>query len=345
MAGSRKSPRGLNEDNSGDESEGANSTVPVPQQQSKVDKEKRQEIVKNRSKDICGHCLQKCTSSGPGRFAFQCDYCKYWYHAVCDMGVSEDEFKTFQNNSSDKIFQSIKFYCEFDKCKRISDELEKNLVPTLMKVQANTVKISDLEKQFTELRTEVGTKITSEIKSTTEGMIEDRIKEIWAIEMERAKRSRNVMIKNLPENTGANPTEICKKDVEAASKLFVDELGIDSGDFKIHVAWRIGKPRSDQSPRLLKVILDREYMVGDILTKKKKFLDSSDPTIKSLEMFRDRTEHDRKHYQKLVIEMKEKNSELQNQPDPTTGNPPTNKWIIRGDKLVFVDNDGKPLRV
>ena len=43
--------------------------------------------------------------------------------------------------------------------------------------------------------------------------------------------------------------------------------------------------------------------------------------------------------------MKERNSELQNHPDPDTGNPSTNKWNICGDKLVLVDRDGKPLRV
>ena len=82
-------------------------------------------------------------------------------------------------------------------------------------------------------------------------------------------------------------------------------------------------------------------MASEILKKKKKFEESDDPAIKSMDMFKDRNPADRELIKELVIEMKAKNATLQTQTDPSTGLPIKNKYVIRGFKLVLVDENNK----
>ena len=65
---------------------------------------------------------------------------------------------------------------------------------------------------------------------------------------------------------------------------------------------------------------------------------------KSIDMWRDKCPEDREIHKKLVIEMKAKNEALIGNIDPVTNVQTTNKYVIRNDKIVFVDKDGRPVK-
>ena len=67
--------------------------------------------------------------------------------------------------------------------------------------------------------------------------------------------------------------------------------------------------------------------------------ESSDATFKNLTIFKDLTKEDREERQKNVAEMKRRNDIVKSQTDPITGLPKTDKWIIQGNKLIYVDKD------
>ena len=86
-------------------------------------------------------------------------------------------------------------------------------------------------------------------------------------------------------------------------------------------------------------------MIPTILKATKNLQTSSDPSTKEISVFKDLTKEDRAQRKKLVTEMKAKNESLKNQIDPATGQAVTDRWIIRGDSLVFVNKDMKPKHV
>ena len=176
------------------------------------------------------------------------------------------------------------------------------------------------------------------MKENTEDIIDSKVKDAWTTEKERAKRARNIIISNFPEPT-VQKEQKSEKDREDVEKLLKDHMKLKETDFKIQGNWRIGQENEDNSPRLLKIILDREYMVGTILKATKILQSSTDPTLKNLSIFKDLIKEDRDQRKILVTEMKAKNEALKTQFDPVTGQLVTDRWVIRGDKLAFVDKD------
>ena len=82
-------------------------------------------------------------------------------------------------------------------------------------------------------------------------------------------------------------------------------------------------------------------MISNILKATKSLQTVTDPIIKNISIFRDLIKEDREQRKKLVQEMKSRNEALKSQIDPDTGVAVTDKWIIRGNKLAFVDKDNK----
>ena len=87
--------------------------------------------------------------------------------------------------------------------------------------------------------------------------------------------------------------------------------------------------------------MDREYMVSTVLKATKNIQTASDPYVKNVSIFKDLIKGDREQRSKLVTEMKAKNEALKDQVDPDTGLAVTDKWVIRCDRLVYVDKDFK----
>ena len=135
--------------------------------------------------------------------------------------------------------------------------------------------------------------------------------------------------------------EKSSKDRKEIEKLFKDHLKVNESEFVIQNTWRIGKEEAGKV-RVLKVILDREYMIGTILKATKNLSSISDPTLKDISIFKDLCQEDRALRKKLVDEMKIKNTALKSQIDPITNRPTTDKWVIRDDKVILVDQDFKP---
>ena len=296
-------------------------------------------IIKQRANDVCGHCMKKCTKSGKGSHALQCDYCNYWFHRECE-GMDKETYESFSKLA--EVLPNINYYCVFSRCKGINDEMLRVIGPTVKKVEENTKRIEILETDFHKQSSEIDDKIVREVKLNTEDIIESKVKDVWNTERERVKRLRNVLVTEVPEQSGTSE-EKQRKDRDEVEKLFKDHLELSESDFKIQGTWRIGREDlSAPKPRLLKVILDREYMVATILKVTRKLTISDDPNIKKIIIFRDLTKEDRVIRNKLVAEMKAKNEILKSQTDPGTGEIVTDKWVIRGDKVILVDKDFKP---
>ena len=317
---------------------------PNPTTQLGLNKGNISDLVKNRKKDICGHCMTKCTRVGPDSLAFCCDMCDYWYHAACDMGVDAEKFVKF-NEVEGNILNSVKIYCNFEKCHQTQDQIKKMTATTWKRINDHESRITVLETRVDEQDNKIETKISDEVKATTVGLIQDKIKEVWELEQDRAKRSRNLIFKNVPENTGANQIEIASKDVETITDIITDTLEIGDSLFKIHTAYRLGKERTNNTPRMVKVVFDREYMASEILKNKKKLQESSDRIISKMEVFKDRSPQDREKIKDAVIKMKEGNETLKTTIDPNTGLPTKNKYVIRGLEAVLVDENNRAVSI
>ena len=126
-----------------------------------------------------------------------------------------------------------------------------------------------------------------------------------------------MIVTNFPEQTGTDD-EQRNKDRSAIEELFKDQLKVNASDFVIQGTGRLGKEEVGKT-RVLKVTLDREYMIGTILKATKNLSSISDPVIKKISIFKDLCTEDRELRRKLVTEMKAKNESLKTQRDPTTG--------------------------
>ena len=153
---------------------------PKPTTQLGSNKGNISELVKNRKKDICGHCMIKCTRSGPDSLAFCCDMCDYWYHAACDVGVDAEQFEKFNENRMFSL-DNVKIYCNFEKCQQTQDQIKKMTATTWKRINEHESRITVLEIRVDEQENKIETKISEEVKATTVGLIEDKIKEVWKL--------------------------------------------------------------------------------------------------------------------------------------------------------------------
>ena len=302
----------------------------------KQDKEKR-------PKDVCGHCNKKCTSTGKFSHAFECDYCHYWVHAECE-GYTEDKYRKFVEVS--QLIDNMNYYCKFSNCQKVNTDVVKSIGATATKVEENKQKIAALEYKYDTKFQEIDQKIVDEVKANTESLIQDKVKSAWDLERERAERQNCIIISKLPEpDQTLSYQERDSKDRDEVNKIFKDYMELSDTDFLVQSTFRLGKnPNRDGTPRMLKVTLDRLYMVRTVLGAVKKIRSVTNPTIKNLNIFKDMPKEDREARQILVKDMKARNEQLKRNPDPNTGEPVTDRWTIRNDKLIFVDKDGNEKR-
>ena len=127
----------------------------------------------------------------------------------------------------------------------------KLLAPTVKKVEDNTNRITNLEKDFNKFSSEIDDKIVNEVKLNTEDIIEDKIQVKWERESERNKRLRNLIVTNFAEQTG-DIDEQKTKDRKALEEFFKDHLKINDSEIVIQNTWRLGKP-DPSKVRVLKV--------------------------------------------------------------------------------------------
>ena len=182
--------------------------------------------------------------------------------------------------------------------------------------------------------------IRCKVKENTEDLINAKVKEAVEIERECTKRARNLCITNISEPVGTSE-EKQKQDCEVVMKLFTDHMKLKESDIIIQGTWRLGKVNADNTPRILKVILDREYMISTLLKATSELQKATDAEVKKISIFKDLTKEDREQRRKLVKEMKTRNEALKQQRDPISGEAVTDKWLIRNEKLVLVDKDYK----
>ena len=296
-----------------------------------------------RPKDVCGHCKKKCTSSGQLSHAFQCDYCQFWFHASCE-GYSEAEYKKLVDVT--KLIPNINYYCNFSNCQQVNNDVVKSIGATATKVRQNTEAIRKLKTECEKKFKDIDSKIVTEVQKNTESLIDEKVKNAWLLERERARRARNIIILKYPEpDQTLSPTDKENKDREEVEKLFKDHMKVNESDYIIQSTMRLGRNANrNGTPRTLKVTLDREYMCRNVLRGVKNIHSATDLTIRNLNIFQDMIKEDRIARKKLVDEAKAKNEILKQQIDPATGLPVTDKWTVRGDKLVLVDKDFNVIR-
>lgn len=164
-------------------------------------------------------------------------------------------------------------------CNACSDNIDqfaglKNAIEA-MRTDINT-KLSSFDRKFEGLEAKIATMDAA--AATSELDRETTIREA----VDRINRSKNVIIHNIPEHTGA-VAERKQHDSERVADV-INTIG--STYSAVSVA-RLGKPRTDGKPRALRVIFPDSYAAKSILRNKKKLLDS--PAVSSYRVYDDRT--------------------------------------------------------
>lgn len=151
----------------------------------------------------------------------------------------------------------------------------------------------------------------------------------WTNIKDREVRAKNVMFTNIAESENSDKEIRKQDDVEIIKTLLGGELEIDMDQIKIINAIRVGA-RSQDRPRLLKILFEDEKMASTVVKSAKKLSESDNVDINGIKMFRDMSKKDHEKRKALVEEMKKRNGDLEASGDSGM------KWIIKGTDIIKV---------
>lgn len=212
-------------------------------------------------------CLN-CSTPLAGAATIACDGCSGLIHLPC-AGLAADDRITR------KKIRSVRVYC--NRCADRVDELND------LKVE-----IKNLTEKITSLERKVAQSSTSSLNG---GSMEDIIAEV----NERLKRSKNIIIRGVPEQVSGN---------DYADERSVSDL-LDSfvSDTTPTSVVRLGrtKPGINDQPRPIKVTFSSESVVKKILKAKSRLVD---PKYKRVKIYDDQTPTQLKQLQNLRDQLK-----------------------------------------
>lgn len=269
---------------------------------------------------ICIICMKKVLNEERG---IQCESeCDRWFHASC-AGISDVEYRKLSSDDKKKWFcnrfdctevgrhplnilisnfetistQMAAMLSKLNDLTTIPNDISSindSLVQVNEKLSNLEPRIIDSEKRIQALEDEVRVLKTSNSADPTN--IESVLEEI----NDRERRTRNILIYNLPESTSNTTSSKLEHDKNLISKLtstFCTSDSIDSS-FKCH---RIGQPSKDKNkPRPIKVMFKDPSVVTHFW---KKFDQSRIagiyPDSQNVSVGRDRTPAERKYLSEL----------------------------------------------
>lgn len=190
----------------------------------------------------CGNCSQPV--SNPSATALKCDGCRLFIHLAC-IGLTSDDSQRITRNKS----KCIKIFC--NSCN--SADLKSLLSALAARIEA-------LE---TTIKTSVGAAVAQSIEPKL-------MEEVVAEAKERIRRSRNVIIRGLREQTGS-AAQRKEADFAAVSNIIglINEGGPSIEPLSVI---RLGRVERARGPRPVRVVFTHEGDARRVLRNKAKIL-------------------------------------------------------------------------
>lgn len=272
---------------------------------------------------ICVVCMRKVLDSDKG---LQCEnICERWFHAFC-VNVPDPEYRRLASDGNRK-WTCARFDCtelnkhplnnlqskfdtismqmaaiitKLDDLSSITKDIssiKSQLVQVNEKLSNIEPRITDSENRIKSLEDEVlGLKNCKESGSNVESVLEEI--------NDRERRSRNVIIYNLPESASSTISVRIDHDKNLISKL--TNVLCTTNPVTIFKSYRIGRS-SKNKIRPLKVIFKDSGCVMDFCKNfDQKSLPDLDPNLKNVSVSRDRTPNERKHLFDLRAALKDR---------------------------------------
>lgn len=276
------------------------------------------------SKHVCPVCVIQIIQSDK---SIQCeDDCKRFFHQECAK-LSNTDYSKYANPRTNEF---KKWICRRDDCMDVGKQPMNQILSQLSFLASKISDLTDKVDLITSLPSKVDNLIT-EVESlngnlqsldlrvtTNESKIEELERKILNTKTvhgapdteatiaeinERERRSRNVILYNLPESKNNTASVRIEHDSNLISKIIAKFCPSDSeASFK---SYRIGRPLKDRS-RPLKVIFKKSTVVMELC---KNFSPSDlveqEPNLRDVGISRDRTPAERKYLQELRATLKE----------------------------------------
>lgn len=216
----------------------------------------------------CAICQKENTKE-----LISCGICKLNYHITCS-NITRNEISVLKKADSNAVFHCDSCTVRIDGTNSLM-----NLVAELAK------KVHELSEQLTNI---------TQGNTSNRTLDPDAMEEIINESNERQKRASNIIIHNLMESAETQNTD--KLEI---NKLISKIPGIQSSG--LH-SIRLGKPRTNGSPRPLKVILENNADTLTILKNYKKLL----PEQSNIHITSDKTPLQRENMKRLQTELEQR---------------------------------------
>lgn len=284
-------------------------------------------IMAPTSENTCPICIKLVLDSEEG---IGCDgACQRWLHREC-LGISKTEYQRICADNK------LKWYCSRTDCVQSSDQPQNLILSQLTLLTAKITDLADkvdvlislpakvdnlvsqmegLNKNLSQLENRLSVNESKVIalekkieeSAHSDGKTEGNTESIIAEISDRARRSKNVMLFNLPESQDKNVEARIKHDNELVSRL-LDSFLSDASSNSFKTA-RVGK-RNLNKIRPLKVILNNE---SDVIRFLSGFSSESaarmDQSFSTVKASRDRTPREMELFKSLKSELEERVSQ------------------------------------
>ena len=287
------------------------------------------------NQDICPVCGNSVTIDEKG---LCCDECNQWWHSPC-CNIDDDKYEWLASSSN------VLFVCDNCKDTRNSEEsLSPESLFKQMQAMMNTMNntLAKHEKMI-KANNELATRVTKlENQGATSGVCEEDVRkiveesvtnimdskadEIMRDAQEREARKLNLIVANLPENTGEDSK---KKDEEVVNGLIKKILPDE--EVKIEETMRLGKVNLGNRPRLIKFKVQSLDIKKKILKNSAKINEGTGVTDPRQKLYIniDYTKKEREVNKALRDELRNKPAEERE------------KYQIRFGKLILKDDPSK----
>lgn len=259
-------------------------------------------------KNICPRCVIAVLDSEKG---ILCNTCERWFHVAC-LGMSSSEYKRYADN------EHLLWNCGRADCSKTGqDSLLRDILNKLDSLATKST-VTTISNDITAIReqlVQVNDKLTSFEPRICESekrikLLEDEVKSLRSAENsgsnietvieefhDRERRSRNVILYNIPESKSKTLSVRIEHDNKHISEL-TSHFGSSELDYAFK-SYRIGRPSQDKA-RPLKVVF---RSVGAVMDFCKNFqqtgLRNLNSDLHSVSLSRDRTPTERKHLNEL----------------------------------------------
>ena len=282
-------------------------------------------LVLSKNLDICPICQNEVESEEEG---LNCEECQQWWHAPC-CKISHEKYQWLTENDN------ILFVC--DNCKNDKQDADQNISNAALMKQMKEMMVCMKEvlnnhSKMSAENAELAARVSKLEKNSNSAaaipeeklkvMIDDKVNEAMQDAREQDERRLNLIMVNIPENTGVDSKE---KDKEAISTLMKkilpeEEVGLDQ-------VMRLGEKNIGTRPRLVKIKVKSTETKRKILKNASLINDGSGVTDPRNKMYInvDFTKKERDINKALRTELRNKPSEERQ------------RYVIRNCQLVLKD--------